>query len=448
MSRASVRCDCSTTTLASVQAGPRVIVTDIAFKSLAHRNGVKAGLWHAIKNGCHSYQCNRTICSSDIYELSAEKRICLPGDEVLAINEVACNPSNCLLALQHISYATSVRLSLRREQASGEQCLLIVPLNCGKGAFDPPIMRPRHLQPSSLTNVSPDWKAKAKMESVGGRPIQMSLDATDVHKHEWEIGLGNSSAPRADTVDPKLGTLDGSYQHHRKPHDHNYEHHSTAKSQRGHHSRNASPTHHSDHQRRSHHHNGAQDRRHSSDGNRDKHHSGHSKLHSHHTHAHHAHRHSSKSEHSSRAPIHVEATDHAAPRTSRSPGQGGARESSGEMLLPSPIYQRLKTASDEGALPSPKLSRHAKISDWVEVGEVDVGSGHGEEGGHTLPEDSHGPWLSPAKQDKLTFQELDAIFRTLDHQGKGYVTHPELIAGLRKRPWAAGKMGMSENVGC
>jgi hypothetical protein len=92
-----------------------------------------------------------------------------PGDEILAINDVACDAGNCKLALNHISYATSVRLSLRRDTANGEQCLLIVPLNCGQGAVSnvPAILRPPHLQPSAFAAVSPDWRIKAEGAGIG-----------------------------------------------------------------------------------------------------------------------------------------------------------------------------------------------------------------------------------------------------------------------------------------
>jgi hypothetical protein len=119
----------------------------------------------------------------------------------------------------------------------------------------------------------------------------------------------------------------------------------------------------------------------------------------------------------------------------------------GPALLPSPIFRRDKESRDGGErLPSPKLSRSA-VSDWANGGiEKKYHSGDVAEGGHKMGAARSSLSLPPSERQHLTYQELDAIFRTLDHKHNGYITHSELIAGLRKRPWAAQKMGMPDHV--
>lgn len=48
-----------------------------------------------------------------------------PGDEILAINDVPCNSSNCTMVLKTLAQVNSARLSIRRETELGEQSLLI-----------------------------------------------------------------------------------------------------------------------------------------------------------------------------------------------------------------------------------------------------------------------------------------------------------------------------------
>ena len=102
--------------MSDVLCNPHVIVTDVAYKSLAHINGVKA------------------------------------GDEVLKINDVPINSSNAWLAVVHLSQVNCVRLYLRRETTSNESVLLIVPLNCGIENMAK-VLKPPHLQPSAVENV-------------------------------------------------------------------------------------------------------------------------------------------------------------------------------------------------------------------------------------------------------------------------------------------------------
>ena len=43
----------------------------------------------------------------------------------------------------------------------------------------------------------------------------------------------------------------------------------------------------------------------------------------------------------------------------------------------------------------------------------------------------------------LSFEEIQEIFRNLDKNNDGYITHAEFIHGLKKNEWIANKLGHS-----
>ena len=51
-----------------------------------------------------------------------------------------------------------------------------------------------------------------------------------------------------------------------------------------------------------------------------------------------------------------------------------------------------------------------------------------------------------AKARRLSFKEITEIFKILDKNGDGSITHAEFIVGLKKNAWVAEKLGMPSHV--